>query len=411
GGAPGPMCAADGFADAGAQWRLPFELTDGNQGPGGPSHLVMDLNGDGLIDLLVLDDAVLPEADALVGRAYWKLYPGSGAGFAEAGSDWRLPFPIENGVSRLGSVIGITDFTGDGLPDLMVYRDDILPENDPLVGRAYWQIYENTGSGFAQAPAQWSLPFPLEDQSGPGGAYHALADLNADGLLDLVVTKDDILPEGDPLVGRAYWKIYANTGRGFAPGGSQWSLPFPLEDRSNLGSDSHTLLDLDGNGALDLVVYDADILPENDPLVSRAYWLVYANTGAGFAQGSSTWSLPFSVEDGRGRIAATEFGLLDLDADGGVDLVVYDDDVLTESDPLIGRAYWKVHANTGAGFAMGGADWRLPYPLVDGARGPGTRHHGVWAGPDLCPALFFYSDDELPESDPLIGRAYWRYHP
>ncbi|MCA9547992.1 MAG: hypothetical protein KC613_26485, partial [Myxococcales bacterium] len=123
------------------------------------------------------------------------------------------------------------------------------------------------------------------------------------------------------------------------------------------------------------------------------------------------WSLPFPMEqDGRGVFAGLSFGLVDLARAGAPDLVLYRDDLLPDGDPLAGRAYWRIHANTGGGFAAEGARWALPVPLEEAATGIATGGHGVLSVQG-CPALFFFDDDERPEPDPLIGRAYWLYHP
>lgn len=382
-------------------------------GAAGPDHFVADLDGDGIVDLVINGDGILPSNDPLVSRAYWLVYFGGASGFASEGVQWRIPYPItdENGQPNTADR-NLIDLTGDGLLDWVVTKDDHLPENDPLVGRAYWLVYANTGAGFAESPNQWRLPFPMGDDSSIGSRFHNVGDLDGDGAVDLLVHHDDILPSEDPLIGRAYWMVYPNTGAGFGDG-AQWRLPFSLvdgQDRSQLGSDAHAFFDLTGDGLGDLVVYDDRLV--DDPLLSRAYWLVYANNGGGFDADPTQWRLPFSVRNGdRGTIGGPEHQLVNWDGDDTLDLLVYANGLLDADDPLIGRAYWLMFPNVGDGFSGDAVQWRLPFSLADEDGRPFGQHHTVWALDSQCPALVLYDDTVMPSNDPLISRAYWSVHP
>jgi len=165
-------------------------------------------------------------------------------------------------------------------------------------------------------------------------------------------------------VGTDEWHIYPNTGDGFADEATVWSLPayFPAntevlddlahDDDAGCASSqtlTFSLLDLSGDGALDLVVTD---LCDSDG-VGTDEWHVYENTGGGFADDATVWSLPAyfpantevlddpAHDDDAGCASSQSltFSLLDLSDDGALDLVVTD---LCDSDG-VGTDEWWVY--------------------------------------------------------------------
>ena len=109
GGEPGtggfqPVDCGSGFGETARRWSLPFPLVD-SPGLASRSHLVMDLTGDGIPDLLVYEPSILPEPDARVGKAYWLVYPGGAEGFAAEPLRFTLPFSLET----IGAVGEIND--------------------------------------------------------------------------------------------------------------------------------------------------------------------------------------------------------------------------------------------------------------------------------------------------------------
>ncbi len=423
-----PVDCGDGWAPDPERWALPFPLED-ESGPGGRSHTVLDLTGDGIIDLVVFDDDVLPEDDARVGRGYWLVYPGGARGFADEPLRWSLPFPLLSGDRGIftGRAHTILDLDADGRPDLLVHRGDVLGRPDPLVGRNHWLLFRNTGEGFAVQGARWTLPYRLvsdrSDFSDVATRAHALLDLDGDGRLEFVAHRDDELPQLDNRVGRAYWLRFENEGDGFSTEATRWSLPYPLvsdvADFSDPATGDHAILRLRADGAApDFFVFSDDEIPRPDNRIGRAYWLRYPNTGDGFASDAEQWSLPFPlVDENGGSFGPGSFWhqLSSLGAAEVADLLVYRPGFGPDDDPRNGRAFWLTYPNTGDGFAPDAARWSLPVPLADGddqsANAPATRGHAVMRLADPCPALVFFRDDELPDADARIGRAYWSYYP
>ncbi len=191
------------------------------------------------------------------------------------------------------------------------------------------------------------MQFPLEDytdapneqlagswQCTNGQQYqHNLLDLTGDGVTDYVVR--DACDEG-----------------GFgAPG--PWSLPaleLPLEaypdapleqlagswQCTNGQQYQHSVMDVTGDRVLDLLVRDAC----DEGGVGESQWLVYAGGEDGFAADPFAWALPelsFPLEDYPDTTLEQMAGtwqctngqqyshtVLDLSADGALDLVVHD---------------------------------------------------------------------------------------
>ena len=387
-------CFGAGFESASTPWSVPgadFSEDRPFNGLGGgsycsygslqPAYATMDLTGDGLLDLVVTTDCDDPQ----VGESKWRVYEGDGTGFAGQAVDWalpgadfreRAPFHGTSGgaycsYGSLQPAYTTTDLDGDGLADLVVtYNCD-----DPEVGELRWDVYTNTGSGFASSADSWTIPGDAYREDHPfsnlgGGAYcsygslqpaYSTTDLDGDGLADLVVTYNC----DDPEVGELRWDVYPNTGSGFASSAESWTIPGDAyrEDHpfSNLGGGAYcsygslqpaySTTDLSGDGLADLVVtYNCD-----DPAVGALRWDVYANTGSGFASSAESWAVPGEAfrEDhpftNLGGGAYCSYGSLqpaystaDLDADGLLDLVVtYNCD-----DDAVGETHWSVFPAT-----------------------------------------------------------------
>jgi hypothetical protein len=172
---------------------------------------------------------------------------------------------------------------GDGRPDFVVVDDVERAEPDALVGRHHWLVFDNTGAGFDTAPREWVLPYSLrrdgQDFNEITNAAHALLDLDGDGRLEFVVIDDVERVERDALVGRHHWLVFDDTSGGFETTPREWVLPYPLlssaGDFNELANAYHTVLDLDGDGRLELVVIDDAERAERDALVGRRHWLSF----------------------------------------------------------------------------------------------------------------------------------------
>lgn len=296
-----------GFEDARALWALPSGYGDDDYTPfvatsgsasclkGIPTYALADLTADGAPDLIVSTSCT----DDSVGTTQWLVYPGQGSGFG-AGSSWALPAGLaEDGEAPLPALTGPTscgeaivghdtlDLDGDGRLDLLVTE---TCDEDATVGDTRWLLYPGGAAGFAATPSDYLLPVAygaasttpfssvsdlasVSDDS-PG---HQLVDLDGDARLDLVITE---VPS-DPNVGAGLWAVHFGEEAGFAVASWAWTLPaitgttpFGATQTSadcDAGHPAWTLVDLDGDALLDLVVTESC----SDATIGDAAWERY----------------------------------------------------------------------------------------------------------------------------------------
>lgn len=345
----------------------------------------LDLDGDGVEDLVRTVDGCVSDE---VGRARWEVHLGGPGGYADTTEAWALPavavglahpWAALTGEDTWGCPDGtygtlghaVRDLTGDGVPDLVVTRDDC---GDPAVGEDHWNVYRGATDGFAATPTAWPIPlrrggrpwWTIDGYAGASclveveGAHREVRDLDADGLADLLVTWDACDEAWDPDA----WLLYPGTGAGFAtspvtwplpPAGSGWARSTGADPEAVCadgvqGSRQWVLDDIDGNGQDDSVVtYDGC-----DPLLET--WRVYRGAAEGFDLDAVPWQLPGgAVRDvpkwdqytGPGGTAPCLVGgwgdldaeVLDVDGDEVRDLLVTRDAC---SDPTAGFDHWRV---------------------------------------------------------------------
>ncbi|AKU91131.1 glycine-rich protein [Vulgatibacter incomptus] len=326
------------FAATAREWSLPPDSPspDGFFTFGYYDWTTMDLDGDGKPDLVVY-------TGASESNPHWLLYKNTGSGFAATPTEWSLPpdSPHPDGFFTLAYYDWTTmDLDGDGKPDLVV-------NTGASETNRRWLDYKNTGTGFAATATEWSLP---ADSPHPDGfftfSYYdwTTMDLDGDGKPDLVVNA------GASETNRR-WLLYKNTGSGFAATATEWSLPADSPFPGGFFTFSYydwTTMDLDGDGKPDLVVYTG--ASESNP-----HWLLYKNTGSGFAATATEWSLPPDSPSPNGFFTFSyyDWTTMDLDGDGKPDLVVYTG--ASESNP-----HWLFYKNTGSGFTATATEWTLP---------------------------------------------------
>jgi len=349
----------------------------------------MDLNGDSKPDLIYTDEQDSNGVWGGDGAAYWKVFLNTGAGFATSAVKWSVPARgVQTGFQTVAGAYWATmDLDGDDKPDL-VYTNEV--DSKGVWGgdaAAHWKVYLNTGSGFASKATSWSVP-ARGVQNGfesVAGKYWATMDLDGDGKPDLVYTNEadsQGVWGGD---GAAYWKVFLNTGSGFASTATHWAVPArgTANGFASIADGSFwTTMDLDGDDKPDLVYtaeQDSNGVWGGD---GAAYWKVFLNTGSGFAAKASSWSIPArGVTSGFETASGSYWATTDLDGDGKVDLVY-----TNEADSKgvwggDGAAYWRVFLNTGSGFAPKAAHWSIPARGVQGGFQTVAGDH--WATTDL----------------------------
>jgi hypothetical protein len=179
-----------------------------------------DLDGDGDYDLTVLYGELEPS------RQYWN------AGTPQLPS-WQLDVTQFAGIflcSLTGKPAGFGDLDADGDLDL-------------VFGCFYGDLHMHWNVGTPQTPAWQQDPSVFQGLAAPWKPACRLADLDADGDLDLIVACNHPA---------AYVRYFENTG---TPASPQWTYRGPLSGVT-FPSSSHVYValgDLDGDGDLDMI--------------------------------------------------------------------------------------------------------------------------------------------------------------
>ena len=401
----------------------------------GPYWRTQDLNGDGQPDLINTYDPTANTVWGGDGAAYWKVYFGTRSGFAQTASQWAVP---SRGVSvgyiqtdlYIGPYWRTLDLNGDGRPDLIDTYDSAAGTVWGGDGTAYWKVYLNSGTGFSRTAIEWPVP-----SRGLNVGYHQIdlyvspywrtQDLNGDGRPDLISTYDSAANTvwgGDTA---AYWKVYLNSGTGFSQTATNWPVPrrgasdgYYTNSNAN-GPYWNTNYDLNGDGRLDLVdTYDsaASTVWGGDV---KAYWKVYLNSGTGFSQTVTKWSVPsLGVSMGYGQpdyYVGPYWRTQDLSGDGLPDLINTYDSAANTVWGGDGAAYWQVYLGTRTGFSPTASHWPIPsrgmsagYSQVDFFAGPYWRTLDL--NGDHWPDLVNTYDPAMNTVWGGDGAAYWQVY-
>jgi len=178
------------------------------------SAVVADFNSDGLLDVLV--------ADNVYGYAYLKGY---GDGTFRTGLDFYTP-TTDNG-EPYGQDIATGDFNGDGFPDVVIGNRCC----DATVGIT---VFLSRGDGSMMPGVNYG--------SGGSLAYVAVADVNNDGIPDIVA------------VDNANGQVDVFTGNGSSGHGDGTFTLAAMLPTGDVNSEKVIAADLNGDGYPDLVV-------------------------------------------------------------------------------------------------------------------------------------------------------------
>ncbi len=318
-----------GFADP-AVWRLPLPVAAWQSA----STVVRDLDADARPDLLVWDGAD------------WRWYRGVDGGFEAVSRPWALPEGIDHApFGRLGDAAGETfewdlrDLDGDGVPDLVVYVDDARPE----VGQTVWRSWAGSATGFVGPERPWALPADgLDHWGSPRGAPWALVTLDRLPRPELVLRSEP----ADATVGTTLWRVWRAGPDGFVAPAEGFDLPTDYTPGFFEGVDGGlwTARDLDGDGALDLVVTESDDAAAVEP--GRTEWHLHRGDRAWFDARPRSFELPPAYPVGTFAHAAgghgpTIWGLTDVNGDDRPDVLVTSWDAGTFEG--LGVRRWVAH--------------------------------------------------------------------
>ncbi|MCX7981050.1 MAG: VCBS repeat-containing protein [Bacteroidia bacterium] len=256
----------------------------------GGTTLAIDLNKDGLKDLIVGDD----------GPPY--LITGFNSGSLQVAhidpATAISPYPpIAPAYMPSFPATYYEDGTGDGLPDL------IVANNSPLAGRDTWSVWLYPNTARADSP-HWAMPIVgwlQRSQIDIGTAAHpTLADLNRDGYPDLLLSCEGFYTDTGQKA-RAY--LFWGSATGFTLADTNW-LNLPAY---TLRNPVFTVGDIDGNGRTDLLMGTS----------TGALWRWEENS-----PGSATFSLLTQNFAGISGPAFAAPLLYDYDQDGDLDLII-----------------------------------------------------------------------------------------
>lgn len=274
-----------------------------------------------------------------------------GESFCEAGYEWQDADDQDNYVC-------VPAPGGPGAEGVLNWE---LPQG----GHIYGGFGSVAGAGLPSGSATWTT-----------------LDLTGDGRPDLIRTgvRGDQAGLRDVVNGypdEPHWVVYENNGGGFEASGTRWPVPEGGDvyggfgstgGRSlDLGANGWALADLTGDGKPDLVVTSVvENVGTSKKHVVLGYpdeprWLVYANTGSGFATQAVRFDLPGGGDPlggfnglggGTGIAGAGVWSLLDVNGDARPDLVLSG---LYEGGTSVALGYpadshWTVYLNNGSGF-------------------------------------------------------------
>ena len=301
----------------GSSLTPPVEYPFAAEGVGDTGVRLVDLDGDGRIDILA---GRLPPADIVRGDAEICVNDPTGAqkcelnrtvfrtaAFLNDGKAWLpapqyappVPFVMQAASERAPSsdlFVQIVDVDGDRLPDIVASFKH--PRDNQKEVREIWL---NTGAGWALS--KYEIPTLLDAPLRDHRATFQWLDINGDGLADLVFTKR----EGNANASTTW----LSTGRGFVKSDA-WEVPTgAIADRG--GDQGFRFMDVNGDGYLD-IVYGRKLASGS---IERG---VAINTGAGWKLAAPDVAAAFpALIDANGVDQGVRF--IDVDGNGLIDVV------------------------------------------------------------------------------------------
>ena len=169
----------------------------------------------------------------------------------------------------------------------------------------------------------------------------------------------------------------------------------------------YSLVDMNDDGGPDLVVTSAC----DDATVGQTVWLVYPNTGSGFATTPSRYALPPATSTAN----CATVSIFDTNGDFIPDWV----QTTLCDDATVGTSRWLVYLGAATGFAQTATPYALPPGYSTGAFATTAVATDDCAGSKDVPAfaLFDINGDNIPDfvltescTDATVGTNEWRVY-
>jgi hypothetical protein len=327
---------------------------------------LIDMNGDGFPDLVDAEDNALGNNHVWTNgtQRYWKVYLNNGTSISPTAVNWNLP-NVEYDTYEMGMVSDVNysliDMNGDGFPDLVDAEDNALGNNHVWTNgtQRYWKVYLNNGTSISPTAVNWNLPnveYGTNEMGMISNLNYSLIDMNGDGFPDLVDAEDNALGNDHVWTNgsQRFWKVYLNNGTSISPTAVNWNLPnieYGTNEMGRISDLNYGLVDMNGDGFPDLVDAEDNALGNNHVWTNGAqrYWKVYLNNGTSISATAVTWNLPNVEYDTNqmGRVFGINYSLVDMNGDGGPDLIDAEDNALGNDNVWTNgtQRYWKVYLN------------------------------------------------------------------
>lgn len=299
-----------GFSATATQWNIPASSDWYEFRLAHDYHTLVDMNGDAKPDFVDTENQATESTfDVFMNgsQKHWKVYLNTGSGFSSTATQWNIPASSDWYEFRLAYEFhSVIDMNGDDKPDFVDTENQATEGTSDVFmngSQKFWKVFLNTGSGFSASATQWNIP-AVSDGSDYfiGYVFHTVIDMDGDKKPEFVDTENhatesvsDVFVTG----GQKHWKVYANTGAGFAAGATQWNIPQSSDDSDyQIAYFYHTVVDMNGDRKPEFIDSENEAIASSSQVFfngSQKYWKVYLNNTPTLSTESMTATAGFSL--------------------------------------------------------------------------------------------------------------------
>jgi Secretion system C-terminal sorting domain len=362
-----------GFAPTPQNWNVPNVevFSEDMDQISNNNHIVLDMNGDGLPDLIDTEDNATDSTWQTGSQRFWKVYLGNGSSFNATAINWNVPNVevLSEDMDQISNTNHIVlDMNGDGLPDLIDTEDNATDSTWQTGAQRFWKVYTGTGTSFSATAIDWNVPnveVLSEDMDQISSTNHSVQDMNGDGLPDLIDTEDNATDSTWQTGTQRFWKVYISNGTSFSATAINWNVPTVetiSEDMDQPSNTNYAVLDMNGDGMPDLIDSEDNITDSTWQTGAQRFWKVYLGNGTSFSATSTNWNVPAVEEtsEDMDEIYNINYSVLDIDGDGLYDLIDAEDNITDSTWQTGTQRFWKVYISNGTSFSASAINWNVP---------------------------------------------------